>query len=152
LRNHKRESERAQAAYLIGSETVAKFSSFRQLRVSTINDFLAVTGVTFRRDGHQQASARSNDNWPAVRCDSHQRHDADCITPQIALQPVHLHDIVLRRSFPPYSVLRFYCCDLHRGRMLRFSSAPNRIGRASRLSCSPRMRSALTSTEVPFKN
>jgi len=33
--------------------TVAKFSSFRQPKVSTINEFLAVTAVTVRRDGDQ---------------------------------------------------------------------------------------------------
>jgi len=53
--------KRAQAAYLIRSEAVAKFSSFRQLRVSTITKFLAVTGVTFRRDAHQQDFAAPTD-------------------------------------------------------------------------------------------
>jgi hypothetical protein len=33
--------------------TVAKFSSFRQAKVSTINEFLAVTAVTVRRDADQ---------------------------------------------------------------------------------------------------
>jgi len=50
-------SERAQAAYLISSEAVAKFSSFRQLRVSTFNDLLAVTRVTSLSDAHQQLFA-----------------------------------------------------------------------------------------------
>jgi len=43
----------AQAAHLIRSEAVAKFSSFRQLIVSTIKNYSAVTGVTVPRDGHQ---------------------------------------------------------------------------------------------------
>jgi hypothetical protein len=51
-------SNRAQqAANLIRSEAVAKFSSFRQLRVSTINNFLAVMGVTLLRDASQYTFA-----------------------------------------------------------------------------------------------
>jgi len=46
-----------QAAYLIRSEAVAKFSSFRQLRVSTINNFLAVMCVTSLRDSRQHVLA-----------------------------------------------------------------------------------------------
>jgi len=58
LRNHRRVERRApQAAYLIRSEAVAKFSSFRQLRVSTINNFLAVTAVTLLRDASQYTFA-----------------------------------------------------------------------------------------------
>ena len=50
LRNRRK---KPQAAHLVRSETVAKFSSFRQLRVSTINKLSAVTAVTVRRDGNQ---------------------------------------------------------------------------------------------------
>jgi hypothetical protein len=39
--------------HLITAEAVAKFSSFRQLRVSTINTFSAVTRVTFGSDADQ---------------------------------------------------------------------------------------------------
>ena len=74
------EVARIQAAYLIRSEAVAKFSSFRQLRVSTINNFLAVMRVTLLRDARQHGFVarrlpKSRASWV-----SHQSHDADCIT------------------------------------------------------------------------
>jgi|SRR5271165_2251935 len=55
--NHHRESDRIQAAYFIRSEAVAKFSSFRQLRFSTIRNFSAVMRVTAARDGRHQGFA-----------------------------------------------------------------------------------------------
>jgi len=42
-----------QAVYLVRSEAVAKFSSFRQGIVSTINKLSSVTPVTYRGDGGQ---------------------------------------------------------------------------------------------------
>jgi hypothetical protein len=41
------------AAYLIRSEAVAKFSSFRQLVFSTMKNYSAVTFITFQRDADQ---------------------------------------------------------------------------------------------------
>ncbi|HTT17884.1 MAG TPA: hypothetical protein VMG82_03000 [Candidatus Sulfotelmatobacter sp.] len=43
-----------QDAYLVRSEAVAKFSSFRQVIVSTINKFSSVTAVTYCGDGGHQ--------------------------------------------------------------------------------------------------
>src|ERR1035438_4782763 len=54
-RNRRRESYRLQAAYLNRSEAVAKFSSFRQLRFSTIKESSAVTCITSARDAGQQS-------------------------------------------------------------------------------------------------
>jgi|ERR1700728_3793184 len=56
-RNRRRESDRIQAAYLLRAEAVAKLSSFRQLRFSSIRNYSAVIGVTVARDVGQQASA-----------------------------------------------------------------------------------------------
>jgi hypothetical protein len=73
-------SNRAQqAANLIRSEAVAKFSSFRQLRVSTIQDFLAVMRVTSLRDAGQYVFAVHQVVLFRMRCVSHQSHDAVCI-------------------------------------------------------------------------
>src|SRR6266496_3306836 len=77
-RNRERESNRLQAAYLIRSEAVAKFSSFRQIRFSSIRSFSAVTVITSARDGSQQVFAASV--CGLMRCYSQQFGDADRIT------------------------------------------------------------------------
>ena len=63
---------------LIRSEAVAKFSSFRQLRFSTITNSSAVTCITSVRDASQQGFA--SPAYRASRCFLQQRGDAHRIT------------------------------------------------------------------------
>ena len=60
--------ESPQAAYLIRAEAVAKISSFRQLRVSTINVMSSVTPITFASDGGQQGRQSETAGMRVVIC------------------------------------------------------------------------------------
>src|ERR1700687_1074509 len=75
-----------QAGYLIRSEAVAKFSSFRQLVFSTIRNFCAVARITSARDASQSSSVGSE--LRVERCFSKERSEADRISVRHRLNPL----------------------------------------------------------------
>jgi len=75
-----------QAAYLIRSEAVAKFSSFRQLVFSTIRNSTAVTRITCASDAGQ--SGLTGSAWRDKRCFSQQETEANRIGTVHHLNPL----------------------------------------------------------------
>ncbi len=108
-RNRRRESGRVRAAYLIRSEAVAKFSSFRQLRFSTIRSFSAVTCITSARDAGQQGFVACT--CCVMRCLLQQRGDADRITAWICVKSLISREFeccnLLLLTEPAHFLLRY---------------------------------------------